>query len=179
MMSHQKNEETTMESNLLTPQENDICKKIAGGETPHSQRAIALLALNERSTQAEAAEQAGLTIGQVKYWVGKFRRQHLYIFPETLVVEPGAEDEEEKVTKIDEEPESVTEQPDSSEDKKKEKKKIKKAKKEKQGKREKKTKKTKKDKKAKKTKESKKKARKTIKGKKSKKTKKTKKGKKD
>ena len=164
MMSHQKNEETTMESNLLTTQENNICKIIAGGEAPHSQRAIALLALNEGSTQAEAAKQAGLTKGQVKYWVGKFRRQHLYIFPETLVVEPGAEDEEVKVTKIDEEPESITEQPDSSEDKTKEKK----AKKGKKGKREKKTK-----------KENKKKARKTKKGKKSKKTKKTKKGKKD
>jgi len=147
----------TMQSNLLTPQEQSICKQITTHDAPHSQRALALLALNEGSTQAQAAEQAGLSAGQVKYWVAKFRKQRLGIFPETLLdaLDTEKEDSAEGKTK------------DTKAKKgKKAKKKIKKAEKE--------AKKVKKDKKSKKTKKAEKKDRKAKKAKKNKKAKKTK-----
>ncbi len=148
MTIHQENEQATLGSTLLTPQEQAICKQIATSGAPHSQRALALLALNERSTQAQAAEQAGLSTGQVKYWIAKFRKQRLGIFPDALLDELDAEAEVELATEIEEEPESVIEKADSAKDKTK-------------------------DKKAKKGKKAKKKTRKAKKGKKSKKTKKT------
>jgi hypothetical protein len=175
MTIHQENEQATSGSNLLTPQEQAICKQIAAREAPHSQRALALLALNEKSTQAQAAKQAGLSTGQVKYWIAKFRKQRLGIFPDILLEEPDVETEVELVTEIEEEPESIPEKTDSAEDKtkdtkakkgKKTKKKTKKTKKN--------TRKAKKDKKRKKAKKTKEKTRKAKKDKKRKKTKKTK-----
>jgi hypothetical protein len=56
-------------------------------EGPHSQRALALLALDGGATQAQAAEKAGLSPGQVKYWIAKFRKQRLGIFPEAILDE--------------------------------------------------------------------------------------------
>ena len=154
MTIQQANEESASESSLLTPQEQAICKQIAARrQTPHSQRALALLALNERCTQAQAAEQAGQSKGQVKYWVAKFRKQRLSIFPNTLLDEPGARFEVEPVAEIEEEPGSVTEKADPAGDTTKDTKgkKGKKARK-KTKKTEKKTKKAKKEKKDKKKK---------------------------
>ena len=72
---------------LLTPEERQVCTQIAAGEAPHSQRALALLALAQRVTQAEAGELSGLTEGQVRYWRDKFRQQRLSIFPENQLRE--------------------------------------------------------------------------------------------
>jgi len=166
MTNQQEKEQASSGSKLLTMQEQTSCKQIAISEAPNSQRAMALLALNAGSTQAQAAEQTGLTIGQVKYWVGKFRKQRLNIFPNILLGELDAEDEEEKVTEIEKEPESVIDERGSK-------------KKEKKTRKGKKTKKAKKDRKSKKSKKSKKKNEKTKKEKKSKKNKKSKKAKKD
>jgi hypothetical protein len=88
------------ENQLLTPEERAACLEITSGEGPHSQRATALLALDEGSTQMQAAGQAGLTKGQVRYWLGKFRQERLAIFPEELLAspqpEPAAEPDMEK-----------------------------------------------------------------------------------
>ena len=70
---------------LLSPQECVICQQIASGDAPHSQRAAALLALDEGVTQAAAAEHAGLSRGQLQYWLRKFRQQRLSIFPDDLL----------------------------------------------------------------------------------------------
>lgn len=95
-MIHKVNEPVASEGYLLTPQEQVICKQVAAHrQAPHSQRALALLALNENSTQAQAAEQAGLTRGQVKYCVARFRKLRLSIFPDALLAKPAAELEEE------------------------------------------------------------------------------------
>lgn len=72
---------------LLTSQERAACQQIAAGATPHSQRATALLVLNEGVTQVEAGQYAGLSRGQVQYWLNKFRQQRLAIFPADLVDE--------------------------------------------------------------------------------------------
>ena len=166
MTLNQENERATSGNNLLTPQEQAICEQIATREAPHSQRAMALLALNERSTQARAAEQAGLSTGQVKYWIAKFRKQRLGVFPDTVLDELDAEAKVELVTEIEKEPAAVTKKADSVKDKTKEGKKEKKAKK--------KTRKAKKDKKGKKARKSKKKTGKAKKDRKSKKAKKSK-----
>lgn len=76
------------QNHLLTPEERAVCGGLASGETPHSQRAMALLALDEGATQMQAAGQAGLTKGQVRYWLAKFRQERLAIFPEALLADP-------------------------------------------------------------------------------------------
>jgi hypothetical protein len=70
---------------LLSPEERAACRRIAAGEAPWSQHAQSLLALDTGATQAAAAEQAGLTAGQVKYWLGRFRSDRLDIFPAALL----------------------------------------------------------------------------------------------
>jgi len=162
MTIHPKNEQVPSGSSLLTAQEQAICNQIATRDAPHSQRALALLALTEKSTQAQAAQKAGLSIGQVRYWTAKFRKQRLGIFPDILLEEPKAEAGAAPLSEI-EEAETITEKADPAEDKQVETK----------AKKGKKTKNDKKSKKSKKTKKVSKKTKKAKKGKKSKKTKKT------
>lgn len=65
----------TTTTKLLTAAEVTRCKKIAASDTDYaSARANALLALHQGSTQAETAVETGLTIGQVRYWVTRFRK---------------------------------------------------------------------------------------------------------
>jgi len=73
---------------LLSAQEREVFTRISTGEAPHSQRAQALLAIDEGATQTAAGEGAGLTSGQVKYWLAKFRKEGLAMFPEDALVEP-------------------------------------------------------------------------------------------
>ena len=70
---------------LLEPREKIVLEQIAGGQPPHSQRAQSLLAIDAGVTQKIAALQSGQTVGQVNYWLGKFRRDRLGIFPEELL----------------------------------------------------------------------------------------------
>ena len=67
---------------LLSLEERVVFKQLAAREAPWSQRAQALLALDEGATQAEAGSQAGLTLGQVRYWLGRYREDGLSIVPE-------------------------------------------------------------------------------------------------
>lgn len=72
-------------TSLLTLEERAICERVSNtGETPHNQRAQALLALDEGLSQIEASERAGLTAGQVRYWLSKFRQQRTEIFRQEL-----------------------------------------------------------------------------------------------
>lgn len=70
---------------LLDDEQRAVCEQLASGEAPHGQRAQALLALDEGATQTAAGDRAGLTKNQVKYWLGRFRKNGLSIFPEDLV----------------------------------------------------------------------------------------------
>lgn len=74
-----------LEDRLLSDQEREAFKMISTGNDLHGQRAIALLAIDEGATQAQAAQQSGLTPGQVKYWLGKFRQVRMEIFPEQVL----------------------------------------------------------------------------------------------
>ena len=73
------------EGRLLSDQEREAFKMISTGNDLHGQRAIALLAIDDGATQAQAAQQSGLTPGQVKYWLGKFRKVRMEIFPEQVL----------------------------------------------------------------------------------------------
>jgi len=70
---------------LLSSEERAICKLIAKGGAPHCQRAEALLALHQDSSQAEASRHSGLTVNQIRYWLGRFRSRHLGIFPDEIL----------------------------------------------------------------------------------------------
>ena len=96
-------------SQLLTPQEQARCKQVAARrQAPHSQRALALLALNDNCTQVQASERADLTKWQVKYCVGRLRKLRLRIFPAVLLAEPAAE--------LEDEPQSLAQKADTAGD---------------------------------------------------------------
>jgi hypothetical protein len=77
--------------NLLGLQEKLILEQIVAGGPPHSQRAQSLLAIDAGVTQKIAALQSGQTVGQVSYWLSKFRRDRMGIFPEELLRQTGSE----------------------------------------------------------------------------------------
>lgn len=74
-------DESIIAGKLLDEQARVVCEKLSGGEIPYSQWAQALLAIDEGASQAEAAQRTGLTIHQVRYWLAKFRKTGLNIFP--------------------------------------------------------------------------------------------------
>jgi len=196
-MSEQKEFDT-----MMTEEDILVITRISNAEAPHSQRAQALLAVDAGKTQEEAAEASGLRATQVKYWVARYRKSGLAIFPEALMVEEEIDVVEVEETAVSLEKsvsanieQAPTEQKDQE---KKNEQKGKKAKenkgqksadiaaeqtpsdKKKKKKKDKKSaKKQKKDKKASKKKKKAKKSKKDKKSKKSKKGKKTKKNKKD
>ena len=69
----------------LKPQEKLILQQIAIGEPPYSQRAQSLLDIDAGVTHSTAAQVTGQTVGQVNYWLGKFRTDRMNIFPEELL----------------------------------------------------------------------------------------------
>lgn len=71
--------------NLLTPKEKLVLEQISSGAPPHSQRAESLLAIDAGITQKIAALQSEQTVGQVSYWLSKFRREGMGLFPEELL----------------------------------------------------------------------------------------------
>ena len=87
-MSENKSEADQSTGVLLSAQEREVFTRILAGEAPHSQRAQALLVIDQGATQAAAAARAGLTSGQVKYWLARYRKGGLAIFPEDALVEP-------------------------------------------------------------------------------------------
>lgn len=74
---------------MMTEEEILVVTHITSAEAPYSQRAQALLAINHGKTADEAGEASGLRATQVKYWVSRYRKSGLAIFPEELLVEEG------------------------------------------------------------------------------------------
>lgn len=68
---------------LLKPNEVTACKKLAASVDSDSQRATALLAIHSGETQAIAAEASGLSLGQVRYILRRFRELRLSAFSST------------------------------------------------------------------------------------------------
>ena len=110
---------------FLSAAQRDECTRIAEiKRTPHSQRATALLLIDSGSTHREAGAQTGLSIGQVRYALNRFRKFGLAIFP------PPPE-EQEKVMKKKSKAKITKPKAKKKKKKKEEKKKGKKVKKEK------------------------------------------------
>jgi hypothetical protein len=105
--TQQRLEQKQTAGKLLSPEEREVFKQLAAGEAPWSQRALALLALDQGVTQVEAGELSGLTQGQVKYWLGRYRQNGLSIFPEAGL----SQTQSEPAPKIEASPHAVGEQP--------------------------------------------------------------------
>lgn len=146
---------------FLTQDERDLCVKIAAlNMVLVSQRAQALLLLDDGHTQIKSCELSSLTLGQLRYLLRLFKKKGINLFPEELF--PQTEEKEEMPV-----PTPEVAEPETSG------KKVKKEKKEKKQKGKKKKNKDKKSsvKKIKKGKKSKKEGKKKKKGKKGKKEK--------
>jgi len=72
---------------LLTSQERAIFQQISKRDDLYGRRALALLALDEGTTQVVASERAGMSARQVRRWLSEFRHQRLSIFPQRILDE--------------------------------------------------------------------------------------------
>ena len=101
---------------FLLPEERATLEKLAEKSDIDGKRAATLLAIDAGESQANAAEQTGLTKGQVQYALKKFRSERLLAFPGALALlpadaapTPDADDTmaEETITVTEEEPPST------------------------------------------------------------------------
>jgi len=68
------------QSSLLSSAQRTFCQARADQPAPNGPRARALLALDQGTTQQLAAEQSGLSLGQVRYCLRRFRTVALEMF---------------------------------------------------------------------------------------------------
>ncbi len=113
----------TSKAKLLSMQARKKCQEIAQLKAGlASKRALALLAVDQGEVQGEAAKNAGLTIGQVRYAIALFRKKKLALFPDDLLnkkVLTIAKAAKKKVNKINlKEIETVAKKSKKEEDKK-------------------------------------------------------------
>ena len=95
---------TTPEHKLLTPEEQAACEQFVADDTLHGKRAAALLAVNDGHTRAHAAEQVGLSPGQVKYALARFREIGMGMFPSDQEEVPTEEEKPVEKTKEKQKP---------------------------------------------------------------------------
>jgi hypothetical protein len=91
----------------ITAGEREGLERVALGEPPYSQRAKGLIAMADGANLAEAGMASGLTINQVRYWVGRFGTRRLSIFPEELLVKKTLKKEAEKTPTLLDGPEEA------------------------------------------------------------------------
>lgn len=125
-------EATSPKSNpgILSKEDLATCQTLAKLDIKLvSQRAQALLILHEGQTQAIAAEQTGLTVGQVRYLMTLFRKSGIALFPEKVLTtlantpeEPKTEEPVKKKEKKEVKAKSVKKTPVKPKPKKKKKK---------------------------------------------------------
>ncbi|EKF73196.1 hypothetical protein A11A3_15027 [Alcanivorax hongdengensis A-11-3] len=72
-----------MNQTLLSAGQRQRCQQLSRQSSTDGQRAKALLALDQGATQAQAAEQAGLSLGQVRYCLRRFRTVGEALFEST------------------------------------------------------------------------------------------------
>src|SRR5690554_2596877 len=108
---------------LLTPAQVNRLKKLAALDSLYNKRATALLAIHAGSSHADAANQAELTLSQVKYWLNKFRRDGIHAFPQTTATEPADIEKTGKVKKTTKDKKTKDKDKKKTKDKKQSKKK--------------------------------------------------------
>ncbi|MFQ5575639.1 MAG: CHAD domain-containing protein [Anaerolineae bacterium] len=77
---------------LLAPAEEAVIARIAATEkATYNRRAKALLALNRGAATRQAGQQAGLSVGRVRYWRRRLLQDRLNIFPAAVLAraQPG------------------------------------------------------------------------------------------
>lgn len=67
-------------TSLLSAQQRKACQSQSNQPAPNGPRAKALLALDKGSTQQQAADESGLSPGQVRYCLRRFRSVALALF---------------------------------------------------------------------------------------------------
>jgi len=75
----------------LKKKSQKLLRKISEETSINSERAKALLLLSTGASQQEAAEQTSLSLGQVRYWLGRYRANGISCFPETIKVKKDKE----------------------------------------------------------------------------------------
>ena len=87
-MPYEQNETT-----LLSRQEREACATVVAKNIARvSQRAQALLLIDEGQSQAETVQKTGLTIGQVRYAILRFKKIGLAMFPSDLTEKSEPQD---------------------------------------------------------------------------------------
>ena len=99
-MTDEKQKAKQTGGNLLSAKEKDACRKVSSLEAGlASQRAAALLAIDEGLTRAKASELTGLKQGQIKYLMTTFRKKRLTMFQDDVLNEPQQQAEAGKKAK--------------------------------------------------------------------------------
>ena len=78
-------EESAPQGILLTPDEREVCGRMATRDDLHGRRARALLALDEGATQEQAGLRADMSPRRVRHWLAEFRRRHLGVFRQRIL----------------------------------------------------------------------------------------------
>lgn len=94
-MAKQSPPQQPTSASLLTTKEKATCQRLAKLNIDLiSQRAEALLLLDQGHTQTEAAQQTGLTLGQLRYLCSRYRQKKMAIFPDSLLNQKVEEETE-------------------------------------------------------------------------------------
>jgi len=91
------------QSSLLTSAQRTFCQARSDQPAPNGPRAKALLALDQGNTQQQAAEQSGLSLGQVRYCLRRFRTVSLEIFDTDSPAPTSSAQADSKTQKVDKE----------------------------------------------------------------------------
>lgn len=73
---------------LLTAKQSAVCEEIINSQSGDVARAKALLLLNDGETQAQTAQLTGLSLGQVRYWLARFRKLGIDCFNNSVQATP-------------------------------------------------------------------------------------------
>jgi CHAD domain-containing protein len=73
------------EESLLTHQQYQALEQLAHRDNTYGRRAKALIALHQGKTQAAAGSDAGLAPRTVRYWLARFRKEQLGVFPDKIL----------------------------------------------------------------------------------------------
>lgn len=93
--------ETTHSPFELDKKQLKQLQKLSENDSADSPRASALLAIHQGSTHTVAAEKSGLTLPQLRYWLGRFRSRGLACFSSLKSVKKIKPEKDKKSKKTD------------------------------------------------------------------------------
>ncbi len=75
------------DDSLLSQRQVRTLEEVAQRDNTYGRRAKALIALHQGKTQADAGSDSGLAPRTVRYWLARFRREELGVFPDKVLNE--------------------------------------------------------------------------------------------